>query len=154
MFTKLLIKAKGKIQCRIHLVQVCIRLADACNWTKHQYGDTYVSQHGNPGLLENWWLLKEPFFHQRKLLLGSSFALDYSRNNFSEVANVFTALSSSPRVPEPMDARDKFVLVSWLDNATQANVFSSCQGSFKGFMSGLSAGVGQYFMLLSSNLRL
>ena len=115
MFTKLLIKGKGKIKCRIHLVQVCIRLADACNWTKHQYGDTYVSQH---------------------------------------MANVFTALSSSPRVPEPMDARDKFVLVSWLDNATQANVFSSCQGSFKGFMSGLSAGVGQYFMLLSSNLRL
>ena len=154
MFTKLLIKGKGKIKCRIHLVQVCIRLADACNWTKHQYGDTYVSQHSNSGLLENWWLLKEPFFHQRKLLLGSSFALDYSRSNLSEVANLFTALSSSPRVPEPIDARDKFVLVSWLDNATQANVFSSCQGSFKGFMSGLSAGVGQYFMLLSSNLRL
>ena len=123
MFTKLLIKGKGKIKCRIHLVQVCIRLADACNWTKHQYGDTYVSQHGNPGLLENWWLLKEPLFHQRKLLLGSSFALDYSRNNFSEVANVFTALSSCPRVPELMDARDKFVLVSWLDNATQEKVF-------------------------------
>ena len=66
--------------------------------------------------------------------------MDYSRSNFSEVANVFTALSSSPRVPEPIDARDKFVLVSWLDNATQANVFSLCQGSFKGFMSGLSAG--------------
>ena len=52
MFTKLLIKGKGKIKCRIHLVQVCIRLADACNWTKHQYGDTYVSQHSNPGFLE------------------------------------------------------------------------------------------------------
>ena len=41
MFTKLLIKGKGKIKCRIHLAQVCIRLADACSWTKHQYGDSY-----------------------------------------------------------------------------------------------------------------
>ena len=33
MSTKLLIKGKGKIKCRMHLVQVCIRLADVCNWT-------------------------------------------------------------------------------------------------------------------------
>ena len=37
--------------------------------------------------------------------------LEYSRNNFSEGANVFVALSSSHRVPEPMDACNKFVLV-------------------------------------------
>ena len=97
---------------------------------------------------------KGAIFSLKEAVTRLFLALDYSRSNFSEVANVFTALSSSPRVPEPIDARDKFVLVSWLDNATQANVFSSCQGSFKGFMSGLSAGVGQYFMLLSSNLRL
>ena len=35
-----------------------------------------------------------------------------------------------------------FVLVGWPDNATQENVFSLCQRSFLGFMSGLSAGVG------------
>ena len=45
--------------------------------------------------------------------------LEYSRNNFSEVANIFVALSSSHRVPEPMDACGKFVLVGWLDKATQ-----------------------------------
>ena len=45
--------------------------------------------------------------------------LEYSRNNFSEVANVFVALSSSYRVPEPMDACGKFVLVGWLDKVTQ-----------------------------------
>lgn len=45
--------------------------------------------------------------------------LEYSRNNFSEGANVFVALSSSHRVPEPMDACNKFVLVVWLDKAMQ-----------------------------------
>ena len=50
---------------------------------------------------------------------GSSFVLEYSRNNFSEVANVFVALSSCHRVLEPMDSCGKFVLVGWLDKAMQ-----------------------------------
>lgn len=37
------------------------------------------------------------------------------QENFLEVANV--ALGSSHRVPELMDAYNKFVLVSWFDNA-------------------------------------
>ena len=45
--------------------------------------------------------------------------LEYSRNNFSEVANVFVVLSSCHRVLEPMDACGKFVLVVWLDKAMQ-----------------------------------
>ena len=54
MFTKLLLKGKGKSNCRIHIVQVCLRLAGACNQAKHQYGNnrTYVSQHGNPRLVK------------------------------------------------------------------------------------------------------
>ena len=32
MFTKLLEKGKGKMKCKMHVVQVCLRLAGAYNW--------------------------------------------------------------------------------------------------------------------------
>ena len=113
------------MKCRIHVVLVCLRLAGACNQTKHQYSNnqTHVSQSGSQAVKTSVKLVapKGAICSLRKLLVvqGSSFVLEYSRNNFSEVANVFVALSSCHRVLEPMDACGKFVLVGWLDKAMQ-----------------------------------
>ena len=49
----------------------------------------------------------------------SSFALNNSRDHFSQVANVSDALCWGYSVPEPLNTGDKFVLVVWFHYGMQ-----------------------------------
>ena len=95
----------------------------------------------------SWWLLKELFVSGKVLTSvawGSFLTLNHSWKHFLKVS-----LFGCHCVPEPVDACDEFLFVGWLHGHLQV-MLSLCHRFSMGFMFRLSAGVGRYWIPLSS----